>query len=83
MAAATGGKAETLMKSLLAAAARRTADEATPLKARMAAVEQLRLATFADQQELLGSLLAPAVPAELQAAAIATLASFDAAAVAA
>jgi putative heme-binding domain-containing protein len=48
----------------------------------VAAVEQLRLATFADQQELLGSLLAPAVPAEVQSAAIATMASFDAASVA-
>ena len=50
IAAATGGKAETLMKSLLAAAAKRAADEAAPLKARIAAVEQLRLATFADRK---------------------------------
>jgi putative membrane-bound dehydrogenase-like protein len=78
VATATGGKAETLMKSLLAAAAKRAADESAPLKARVAAVEQLRLAMFADQQELLASLLAPAAAAELQAAAIATLASFDA-----
>jgi len=82
IAVATGGKAETLMKLLLADAAKRAADEGTPLKARVAAVEQLRLATFADQQELLGSLLAPAVPAEVQSAAIATMASFDAASVA-
>ena len=41
VAAATGGKAETLMKSLLAAAAKRAADDAAPLKTRVAAVEQL------------------------------------------
>jgi putative membrane-bound dehydrogenase-like protein len=82
IAKATGGKAETLMKTLLADAVRRAADDKAPLKARVAAVEQLRLATFADQQELLGSLLAPAVPAELEAAALTVLASFDAAGVA-
>lgn len=82
IAAATGGKAETLMKSLLADAAKRAADGNTPLKARVAAVEQLRLATFADQQELLGSLLAPAIPADLQSASLTVLASFDAAGVA-
>src|SRR5439155_16760461 len=76
IAIATGGKAETLMKSLLADAARRAADSAAPLKARVAAVEQLRLANFADQQELLGSFLAPAAPAELQAATLTVLASF-------
>jgi putative membrane-bound dehydrogenase-like protein len=82
VAAATGGKAETLLRSLLAAAAKRAADESAPLKARVAAIEQLRMAAFVDQGELLASLLAPAVPAELQAAALATLASFDAPAVA-
>lgn len=78
IAKATGGKAETLMKSLLAAAAKRAGDEAAPVKARAAAVEQLRLASFGDQQELLSSLLSPAVAAELQAAALATLGSFTA-----
>ncbi len=79
IATATGGKAESLMKSLLAAAGKRAADEAAPVKTRTAAVEQLRLASFDDQKELLSSLLSPAVAAELQAAALATLASFDAA----
>jgi putative membrane-bound dehydrogenase-like protein len=82
IAVATGGKADTLMKSLLEEAARRAADEAAPLRTRVAAVEQLRLATFGEMQELLAALLAPAVPADLQAAALATLASFDAADVA-
>src|SRR5262249_7173064 len=65
IAAATGGKAETLMKSLLASAAQRSADENAPLKARIAAIEQLRLATFADQRQLLGSLLSPAIAADV------------------
>lgn len=78
IAKATGGKAETLMKSLLASAAKRAADESSPVKARTAAVEQLRLASFGDQKELLSSLLSPAVAAELQAAALTTLSSFDA-----
>ena len=78
VAAATGGRAEELMKSLLAAAATTAADENAPLKARIAAVEQLRLSKFADQSELLAGLLAPAVAADLQSAALATLGSFDA-----
>jgi putative membrane-bound dehydrogenase-like protein len=82
IAKATGGKAETLMKSLLAAAAKRAADEAAPVKSRVAAVEQLRLASFGDQRELLSALLSPAVAAELQGAALGALASFDAAEVA-
>jgi hypothetical protein len=75
VAVATAGKAESLMRALLAGAAKRAADEAAPLKARVAAVEQLRLSRFVEQQELLGSLLAPAVPVDLQSAALATLAS--------
>src|SRR5262249_37749164 len=57
IASATGGKAEALMKSLLSSATQRSADENAPLKARIAAIEQLRLATFADQKALLASLL--------------------------
>jgi putative membrane-bound dehydrogenase-like protein len=78
IAAATGGKAEMMMKSLLAAAAQKAADASAPLKARVAAIEQLRLATFADQQGLLASLLSPAAAADVQSAALSTLASFDA-----
>ncbi len=78
IAAATGGKAEMLMKSLLASAAQRAADETAPLKARIAAIEQLRLATFADEKGLLASLLSPAIAADVQSAALSTLASFDA-----
>jgi putative membrane-bound dehydrogenase-like protein len=82
IAAATGGKAETLMKSLLATAAKRAGDETAPLKTRVASIEQLRLGTFADEKERLASLLSPAAAAELQAATLSTLASFDAADVA-
>jgi putative heme-binding domain-containing protein len=82
IAAATGGKAEALMKTLIAEAAAKAADENAPLAARVAAVEQLRLATLAGQQPLFAGLLAPAVPVDLQSAALATLGSYDAAEVA-
>jgi putative membrane-bound dehydrogenase-like protein len=78
IAAATGGKADTLVRELLVAAAKTAADEGASLKARIAAVEQLRLSNFADQSTPLASLLAPAVPADLQAAVLATLGSYDA-----
>lgn len=77
IAAATGGRAEQVMQSLIATAAATAADENVPLPKRVAAVQQLRLATFADQQELLTSLLAPNIAADLQAAAMTTLGTFD------
>jgi putative membrane-bound dehydrogenase-like protein len=76
VAAATGGRADELMKSLLAEAATVAADESAAEKARIAAVQQLRLGRHADSAEVLAALLAPAVPAELQSAALATLGSF-------
>jgi putative heme-binding domain-containing protein len=78
VAAATGGKAEELMKSLLGEAAATAAKEDAPLKDRIAATSQLRLSNIADQRELLAGLLAPAVPVDLQSAALATLGSYDA-----
>jgi putative membrane-bound dehydrogenase-like protein len=78
IAAATGGKAEELMQQLLAAAAKTAAAEAVPVKARVAAIEQLRLSKFDAQRELLASLLEPAVAVEIQSAALATLAAYDA-----
>jgi putative heme-binding domain-containing protein len=77
VAAATGGKAEDVIRKLMTTAARTAGDDDAPLKARVAAVEQIRLSKFADQEELLGSLLAPAVPVDLQAAALSTLGAFD------
>jgi putative heme-binding domain-containing protein len=82
VAAATGGKAEAVMQALLAQAAAAAGDEEAPLARRVAAVEQLRLSKFAEQRELLFTLLGPAVPADLQSAALRTLASYDAAEVA-
>ncbi len=78
IAAATGGKADALMQSLLANAAKTAAQEESPLKARIAAVEQLRLGKFAVQRDLLAGLLEPVIPADLQSAALATLGSFAA-----
>ena len=78
IAAATGGKADALMQQLLAAAAKTAGEEAAPLKARVAAVEQLRLSKFDVQRDLLASLLEPAMPVELQSATLATLGSYDA-----
>jgi putative membrane-bound dehydrogenase-like protein len=78
VAAATGGKAEAVMQALLTQAATAAGDEAAPLAKRVAAVEQLRLAKFAEQRELLFTLLGPSVPADLQAAVLRTLASYDA-----
>jgi putative heme-binding domain-containing protein len=66
------------MRTLLAESAKRAADEKAPLRARVAAVEQLRLGRFADHQDVLAGLLAPTTAAELQAAAIGTLGAFDA-----
>jgi putative heme-binding domain-containing protein len=65
------------MKSLLVAAAKRATDEAAPAKSRASAIEQLRLGTFAENKDVLSSLLSPVVSAELQASALSTLASFD------
>jgi HEAT repeat protein len=82
IAAATGGKAEAVMHALLTRAASAAGNEAVPMPRRVSAVEQLRLAKFTDQRELLFTLLGPSVPADLQAAALRTLASYDAAEVA-
>jgi putative heme-binding domain-containing protein len=70
------------MKSLLTEAARVAADESATEKARVAAVQQLRLGRLADADDVLAALLAPAVPAELQSAALGTLGSFSEAEVA-
>jgi putative heme-binding domain-containing protein len=66
------------MRDLLASAAKTAASEKAPLKSRIAAVEQLRLAKLDEQRVLLESLLEPAAPAELQSAVLATLGSFAA-----
>ena len=78
VAAATGGKSDELMQQLVTEALAIAADEEQKLPARLAATQQLRLGKLADVQETLVALLAPAQPADLQAAALSTLASFDA-----
>ena len=52
-------------------------DDKKPASARAVAVRSLRFATFDDVHELLAELLASRQPAEVQTAAIETLASFD------
>jgi putative heme-binding domain-containing protein len=79
VAIATGGKAEVLLQSLLAEAGRTAASEEAPLKARIAAIQRLRLSKFSEQRELLDQLLEPVVPTDLQSAVLATIGSYDAA----
>jgi putative membrane-bound dehydrogenase-like protein len=76
LAAATGGKADEVLKTLVAESVKTAADREKPAKARAAALARLRLSTFAAQAELLESCIAPSEPAEVQAAAIGVLSSF-------
>jgi putative membrane-bound dehydrogenase-like protein len=78
VAAATGGKSDELMKQVVTEALAAAADGERKLPARLAAVQQLRLGRLGEVQETLLALLEPAQPADLQSAALATLASFDA-----
>ncbi|MEX2026210.1 MAG: HEAT repeat domain-containing protein, partial [Pirellulaceae bacterium] len=83
VAAATGGKSDELMRQLVTDALAVAADEEKKLPARLAATQQLRLGKLADVQETLVALLEPAEPADLQSAALSTLATFSAPEVAA
>lgn len=83
VAAATGGKSEELMRQLVTEALAVAADEEKKLPARLAATQQLRLGKLVDVQETLVALLEPAQPADLQSAALSTLATFSAPEVAA
>lgn len=77
IAAATGGRSEELIAELIATARATAANEKTKTTQRVEAVHLLRLGKYADSEKLLSSLLEPTQPAQLQAAALATLASFD------
>lgn len=77
VAAATGGKSDELMRELVTEALAAAGDGNRKLPVRLVAVQQLRLGKLADVQETLVALLEPAQPADLQSAAMATLASFD------
>jgi putative membrane-bound dehydrogenase-like protein len=76
LAAATGGKADEVLRELVAESVKTAGDREQPAKARAAALARLRLSTFPTQAELLESCIAPSEPAEVQAAAIGVLASF-------
>jgi putative membrane-bound dehydrogenase-like protein len=78
VAAATGGKSDELMKQLVERALATAANSDAKLPQRLAAVSQLRVGRLADVSDVLSALLEPAEPADLQSAALATLASFDA-----
>jgi putative membrane-bound dehydrogenase-like protein len=77
VAAATGGKSDELMRQLVTDALAIATDEEKKLPARLAATQQLRLGKLADVQETLVALLEPAQPADLQSAALSTLATFS------
>jgi putative membrane-bound dehydrogenase-like protein len=78
IATATGGRSEAALKELVAAALKTAGDNQQPSAARVEAVSLLRLASFADCGGLLIQLLDPAQPGDVQAAALQTLASYDA-----
>lgn len=77
LAAATGGKADEVLQAMVMTAAKTAADRDKPATDRAAAIARLRLSSFTAQQELLESCIAPSEPAEVQAAAIGVLASFN------
>lgn len=77
IAAATGGRADELTRELLTTSAATAADADRPAPERVAAVQILRLGTFAAQRETLAKLIEPQEPSDVQAAALATLATFD------
>ncbi|MCE9527297.1 MAG: c-type cytochrome [Planctomycetales bacterium] len=74
----TGGKAAEVMKAVFTSALKTAADDKQPVPKRAAAVKQLATGPLADSSELLTSFLEPTQPAELQAASLGALGSFDA-----
>lgn len=77
VADATGGRADELLKELLEQSVAKVRDSEAKIAERVAATRALRLGDFASQGKVLGQLLEPSQPAELQAAALDALASFD------
>jgi len=77
IAAATGGKAESLTAELVAEASATALRAEASLDERVAATQLLRLGRFPALQPTLLQLLAPTQPVELQSAALATLARFS------
>jgi putative membrane-bound dehydrogenase-like protein len=77
LAGTASGRAGAILAGLLADARRTAVDEQKPAAARVAAVRQLRFAVFEEVRGLLAESLASRQPAELQTAAIETIAKFD------
>ncbi|HUF80891.1 MAG TPA: c-type cytochrome, partial [Burkholderiales bacterium] len=83
VAAATGGLSEDLVAGLVRQARRIATDRDAPPPDRVAAVHQLRLGKYDPLADVFADLLQPRQPAEVQQAALAALATFEDAAVAA
>ncbi|MCA9144765.1 MAG: c-type cytochrome [Planctomycetales bacterium] len=77
LAAVTGGQAEQLMKNLLSTAATTAANRESKVEDRVSAVQRLRLGDLEGRESLFTNLLTPTESSEIQAAAIATLATFE------
>ncbi len=77
LAAATGGRAEALMKELVASASQVAVDANASVEQRTKAIHQLRLGRLEDQQKTLEQLLNPTEPLQVQAAVLGTLSAFD------
>ena len=75
LAAATGGKASELLKSLVSQASRQLQAGGKPAQ-RVQALETLQLASFEQTSALFPAMLAPTQPAQVQQAALATLSSY-------
>jgi putative heme-binding domain-containing protein len=76
LAAATEGESEKVLHQLFETARRDALDEKTPPQRRKEAVHRLRFGAFGEAQPVLAELLRPAQAADMQAAALATLATF-------
>ncbi len=78
IAAATGGRADELIKRLIDEASAKALDAEVSPPERVAAVSQLQLGSYDRLAPLFQKLLAPTQPAEVQTSALETLARFDA-----
>lgn len=76
VAAATGGRADELVKAMVDSAAKRAVDDQLKPAERTAAVQQLRLGRLEELSATLVKLLEPAQPADVQTAALNVLGAF-------
>ncbi|MBW3595956.1 MAG: c-type cytochrome [Planctomycetes bacterium] len=83
MAAATGGESEAVLRELFTSARDQVLNYQTDPEKRAELVHRLRWGELDEAAPVLTALLSPAQPADVQAAALATLASFPSPAVAA